>query len=190
MRMTTRAAIAAATIACSAAIATPAIAAQASAARGTAAAPAARRHALPRCASYNTTTWFGLGLGGGTAGTIYYPIEISNTGHRACTMYGFPGVRAVTNSGRTIGYPATHQGRPRLVTLRPGQSAHAILGIVEAGNIAGCRIAHNAYLRIYAPHQRAATTIPAFTFDACWNRSVLRAGPVRPGAGIPGYTTS
>ncbi|MDA8323890.1 MAG: DUF4232 domain-containing protein [Actinomycetota bacterium] len=190
MRMTTRAVIAAAAIACSAAAAAPALAAQASVARGTAAVSAARHHAPPHCASYNTTTWFGLGLGGGAAGTIYYPIEFSNTGHRACTMYGFPGVWAVTNSGRTIGYPATHQGRPRLVTLRPGQTAHAILGIVEAGNIAGCRIAHNAYLKIYAPHQRAATRIPAFTFDACWNRSVLRVGPVRPGTGIPGYTTS
>lgn len=188
MRATAKIAIVAAALACSAAAA-PALAAPAASARTASAATTSHRH-VRHCTSSNTVTWLGLGAGGGAAGTIFYPIEFTNTGHHACTLYGYPGVRAVTSSGRTIGYPARHSGRRHLVTLRPGWTAHAILGIVQAGNVAGCHLTHDAYLRIWAPRQKASTTIPSFTFDACWNRSVLRVGAVHRGTGIPGYTTS
>jgi hypothetical protein len=152
------------------------------------------RHPKPagisQCKSYNTATWFGLGEGGGGAGTFFYPLEFSNIGHRTCFLYGYPGVSAVSNSGKQIGSTASHAGPKRVVVLRPGATAHAILGIVDAGNIAGCHIRNGAFLKVFAPGQKGATTIPAFTFTACSNKSVLRVNAIRAGTGIPGFTTS
>lgn len=145
---------------------------------------------LSQCRSSNTTIWLGLGNGGGSAGTIFYPVEFSNTGRRTCTLFGYPGISAVSISGRQIGRPASHSGRRRVVLLRPGGTAHVILGIVEAGNIAGCRIRRGASLKIFAPGQAAATVIPNFTFTACANKSVLVVDAVHQGTGIPGFTTS
>jgi len=145
---------------------------------------------VSQCKSYNTVTWLGLGEGGGSAGTIFYPLEFSNVGHRTCWLYGYPGVSAVSNTGKQIGLPASHAGPKRIVVLRPGATAHVILGIVEAGNIAGCHIRNGASLKIYAPGQKGWTIIPSFTFTACSNKSVLRVNAVHAGTGIPGFTTS
>jgi hypothetical protein len=148
-----------------------------------------KRHRIAPCRAGGTTTWLGLGAGGGAAGTIFYPIEFSNTGRRTCALFGFPGVSAVKN-GRRIGSPAIRVGSKHLAILRPGQTAHAILGIVEAGNISGCHVVPGASLKIFAPNQKAPTIIPSFTFTACSNRSVLRIRSVRFGVGIPGVTVS
>jgi hypothetical protein len=147
------------------------------------------RHRIAPCRASGTTTWLGLGAGGGAAGTIFYPLEFSNTGRRTCALFGFPGVSAFKN-GRQIGGAAVRVGSKHLAILRPGQTAHAILGIVEAGNIAGCHVIPGASLKIFAPNQQAPTIIPSFTFTACSNRSVLRIRSVRFGVGIPGVTVS
>lgn len=148
-----------------------------------------KRHRIAPCRAGSTTTWLGLGAGGGAAGTIFYPLEFSNTGRRTCALFGFPGVSAVKN-GRQVGGAAIRTGSKHLAILRPGQTAHAILGIVEAGNIAGCHVIPGASLKIFAPNQQAPTIIPSFTFTACSNRSVLRIRSVRFGVGIPGVTVS
>jgi hypothetical protein len=147
-------------------------------------------HGVGHCKSSSTAIWLGLGNGGGSAGTIFYPLEFSNTGHRSCWLFGYPGVSAVGPGGRQIGQPGRHSGPKRIVVLRPGGTAHAILGIVEAANIAGCHIRHGAFLKVFAPGQRSAQTIPGFTFTACSNRSVLRIDAVHPGTGIPGFSSS
>jgi hypothetical protein len=147
------------------------------------------RHRIAPCRAGGTQIWLGLGPGGGAAGTTFYPLEFSNVGRRTCTLFGFPGVSAVIN-GRQVGGAAIRIGRKHLVVLHPGQTAHAILGIVEAGNIARCHIRNGASLKVFAPNQQAFTVIPAFAFTACSNRSVLRIQSVRSGVGIPGFTTS
>ncbi len=147
------------------------------------------RHRIAPCRAGGTTTWLGLGAGGGTAGTIFYPLEFSNTGRRTCALFGFPGVAAVKN-GHQVGGAAIRVGSKRLAVLRPGQTANAILGIVEAGNIPSCNIVKGAGLKIFAPNQKAPTFIPSFTFTACANRTVLRIRTVRFGVGIPGFTVS
>ena len=146
--------------------------------------------AVPRCTSVSTTTWLGLGNGGGTLGTIFYPIEFSNTGKRTCTLFGYPGVSAVSGTGHQIGQPAIASGKKKIVVLKPGGTAHVVLGIVEAGNIAGCKMRPGAFLKIFAPGQKAATTIPNFTFTACANKSVLRVDAVHGGTGIPVASSS
>lgn len=175
-----------------AALATAAVAlpASAMAATGGHAAPGHHhpRHRIAPCRAGSTTIWLGLGAGGGTAGTIFYPLEFSNTGRRTCALFGFPGVSAVKN-GHQVGGAALRNGSKHLAVLRPGQTAHAVLGIVEAGNIPSCNMVQGANLKVFAPNQQAPTVIPSFTFTACANRTVLRIGSVRPGTGIPGFST-
>jgi hypothetical protein len=177
------------TIVGAAAIALPASAMAASAMAASAGQSRPGVHRIAPCRADSTQIWLGLGNGGGAAGTIFYPLEFSNVGHRTCTLFGFPGVSAVIN-GRQVGFAAIRIGRKHLVALRPGQTAHAILGIVEAGIISGCHTRNGASLKVFAPNQRGFTIIPAFTFTACSNRSVLRIQSVHFGVGIPGFTTS
>lgn len=66
-----------------------------------------------------------LGPGNGAAGSIYYPIEFTNTSSVACTLYGYPGVSFVTAPGSQAGAAATEDPTyPRaLVTLAPKATA-------------------------------------------------------------------
>jgi Protein of unknown function (DUF4232) len=139
---------------------------------------------IPRCRANQTLTWLGVGLGGGTAGTIFYPLEFTNISRRSCTLRGYPRVSAISQSGRQIGKSSRHfPARHRVVTLPPGWTAHAALGIVEAGNVCS-RPVTAAGLKVHAPGQGNATRLP-FQFQACWHKRVLVAGPVQPGVGIP-----
>jgi hypothetical protein len=138
----------------------------------------------PKCTSQQTEIWLGLGLGGGTAGTIFYPVEFTNVGHHACFLWGFPKAAAISASGHQIGKSSRAlRLRHGVVELFPGWTAHATLGIVEAGNVCS-RPVRAASLRIRAPHQRASTDLP-FAFQACHGRRVLVFGPIMPGVGIP-----
>jgi hypothetical protein len=148
-----------------------------------------RAASIPRCSASKTAVWFGLGLGDGAAGTIYYPLEFSNTGRRACTLYGYPGVsgygasaqQIVSAARRLAGVPA------RTVTLQPGGSAHSLLGIVDWGALCPVPVTASG-LTVYPPGERAAQQVP-FQFQGCPQAGVLIVGPVRAGVGIPGYTT-
>jgi len=141
------------------------------------------------CADTNTQVWLGDGEGGGTAGAIYYPLEFSNVGHRACTLYGYPGVSAWGSGGGPVGLAATRAvSAHTTVTLAPNATAHALLRIADYGAL--CSTALNALgLAVYAPGQRQSRSIE-FALEVCAHRSVLSVGPVRAGVGIPGYTTS
>jgi hypothetical protein len=138
----------------------------------------------PKCTSQQTEIWLGLGLGGGTAGTIFYPVEFTNVGHHACFLWGFPKAAAISASGHQIGKSSRALRLPHgVVELWPGWTAHATLGIVEAGNVCSHPV-RAASLRIRAPHQRASTDLP-FAFQACHGKRVLVFGPIVPGVGIP-----
>ncbi len=75
------------------------------------------------------------------------------------------------------------------MVLKPGQTGHVILGIIDAGIIAGCHVKNGAFLKVFAPGQKVSQTIPNFTFAACTNKSVLRVDAVHAGTGVPGFTT-
>jgi Protein of unknown function (DUF4232) len=143
----------------------------------------------PPCSATSTRVWLGLGLGGGTAGTVYYPLEFSNVGRASCTLYGYPGVSAYGGAVKQVGLPARRNGRHSLtVTIAPGATAHAILGIVDWGAVCS-RSVGAAGLKVYPPGQRVAQEIP-FSFPVCAHASVLVVGPLNAGVGIPGYTAS
>jgi hypothetical protein len=149
----------------------------------------ARPAAASQCTPANTQIWLGLGIGGGTLGSIYYPLELSNVGHHACTLNGFPGVSAEGRGGGQVGPAASRNGQShRTVTLAAGATAHAILRIEDWGALCSKEVVAIA-LRVYAPGETRAGEVP-FSFGACAHRGVMIVGPVGAGVGIPGYTTS
>ena len=155
-------------------------------------AASARRAApasAPRCTVAHLEIWFGLGLGGGTLGSVYYPLEFSNVGHHACTLNGFPGVSAIGNAGHQVGPSASRNGQHHAtVTLAPGATAHAILRVEDWGALCSHEVLA-AGLKVFPPGATGSMPVP-FSFGACAHRRVLVVGPVSAGVGIPGFTTS
>jgi hypothetical protein len=151
-------------------------------------APAAKTgHAAwgaPRCKESQTEVWLGLGNGGGAAGTIFYPLEFTNTSKQLCKLWGFPKVWATNNSGHQIGRASRHLGSHwRTIELWPGQTAHAVLGIIQAGNVCSHPVWASG-MKVRAPHQGSSTFIQ-FSFQTCHHGRVLVVGPIQPGVGIP-----
>jgi hypothetical protein len=133
--------------------------------------------------------WLGDGLGGGMLGGVYYPLEFSNVGRHSCSLNGYPGVSGYHGSGSQVGPAASRFTQHHTtVTLAPGATAHAQLRISDWGALCSTSVTADG-LKVFAPGQTRSESIP-FAFGACANRGVLTVGPVRPGVGIPGYTTS
>jgi Protein of unknown function (DUF4232) len=145
----------------------------------------ARPEAVRQCSAAETYVWLALAPNG-AAGTIYYPVEFTNMGSRACWLYGYPGVSGLTSRGRRVG-PAAGRftSTPRRVTIGASQTVHALLGIVEDGVIAGCRAVTAAGLGVYPPGQRSQQQIGDFSFPACSNKVYMHVYPVQPGIGVP-----
>jgi Protein of unknown function (DUF4232) len=200
MRLTSKAGrrtLAAAAVA-SAAILLPGLALAASAgsaAQNTVAASktvaAPKTAAISRCTRAQLTSWLGI-PGGGTAGSTYYQLEISNISRTSCTLYGYPGVSAIRGghqvgspAGRTASHPST------LLTLVPGSTVHVILQITDVYNFPPntCHPTKAFALRVYAPGDYTSTQFP-FTFEACGKRGpvFLHVSASIGGAGIPGYS--
>ena len=57
-----------------------------------------------RCATSALAVWLGVGEGGSTAGSTFYPLELTNISSHACHLFGFPGVSAWR--GHLLGSPA------------------------------------------------------------------------------------
>jgi hypothetical protein len=135
--------------------------------------------------------WLGLGEGGGTAGSTYVPLELTNVSSHTCRLFGFPGVSG--SDGRQLGRPAQRDRSvpARRVTLARGATAHVLLRITDVSNLPAsqCRPATATGLKVYPPDQRASRFVP-FSFRACSARGAgyLSIRPVEPGVGVPGYT--
>lgn len=156
---------------------------------GAAAAPAG-------CATSHLAIAVNTKQSGGTAGSVYYPIDFTNTGTSKCTLFGYPGVSFVASpGGHEIGSPASrHSGSPSVtVTLAPGGHAHAILQVVDAGNYSpsACHPVTAHWLRVYPPNQ-TRPGYARFTTQVCSARlprnlgSPLSVYPVRGGKGQRG----
>jgi hypothetical protein len=148
--------------------------------------PAPPSGAAPACATSVLTG--SLGSGGAAAGTTFYSIEFTNTSGSACTLYGYPGVSFVTASGSQVGSPATENPvYPRqLVTLAPGATAHADLGVAVAQNYPSstCSPVAVSTLKVYPPGQTSALQL-AISTTGCSSTSVtiLSVQTVQPGSG-------
>ncbi len=133
--------------------------------------------------------------GSGAAGTSYVPIDFTNISSHSCDMFGFPGVSFVTASGGSqLGTPASRQTTfgSETVTLASGGTAHAWLGIADAGNFpaSSCQPVTAHWLKIYPPDQ-FAPLYTRFTATVCSKKitggsTPLTVLPIRPGPGSPG----
>ena len=89
--------------------------------------------------------------------------------------------------GSQIGIPATENPTvPRkLITLAPGQTGHAELQVVDAGNYppSSCGMVTAHWLKIYPPNQ-TAPLYASFTAQACSKpKTILTVQTVQLGAG-------
>jgi Protein of unknown function (DUF4232) len=144
-----------------------------------------------RCTTADLRVWLAV-PGDGTAGPIYYALELSNVSSSACTVYGYPGVSAVAAGGKQLGSAARRDAvkPPTLITLAKGGTAHVLLGITDPGffSPSACPRANAIGLRVYPPNDTASTIVD-FPFAACGKAgpSFLSVSVAQPGVGIPGY---
>lgn len=147
--------------------------------------------AIPQCTGgFGLGAWVAVSQGNGAAGTIAYPLEFTNTSGHACSLFGYPGVSAISRTGQQLGSPAGwgSLSGARRVVLAPGATAHTILAYHDVMAYTGrvCDPVDTTFeLRIYPPDQRLATDA-AFGFEACSRAGVVYMSiiePIRAGVG-------
>ncbi|MFG2679842.1 DUF4232 domain-containing protein [Streptomyces sp. NPDC048392] len=88
------------------------------------------------------------------AGQRNFPVVLTNTSDRTCTMYGYPGAAFVDASGEQLGPdPERTPASPQTVTLAPGKSAWSGLSF-SSPQISGARTATPAALLVTPPDER------------------------------------
>lgn len=88
------------------------------------------------------------------AGQRNFPVVLTNTSGRTCTVHGYPGAAFVDASGKQLGPdPERAPGSPRTVTLAPGSSAWAGLSF-SSPQISGARTTTPATLLVTPPDER------------------------------------
>jgi hypothetical protein len=130
---------------------------------------------VPACASMDLGAH--VGLAQGTAGSIYQVVYFTNLSNAPCTLYGYPGVSLAAGSSTVnqIGAAASRSTATAatLVTLNSGQSANALVRIVEAGNYptGTCKPTATTFLQIFPPGQTTPIYL-AYKSTGCASSSV------------------
>ena len=147
------------------------------------------------CASSGLTAKVDTAQGGAAAGSVYLPVDFTNTTGSTCTMFGYPGVSFVTSpSGSALGRAATRvPPAATSVTLAPGGVAHAVIRVAQAANYSpsACVPVTAHWLKIYPPNQFTAI-YARYTAQACSARLPQKLGSqlsvyvVQPGPGKAG----
>jgi Domain of unknown function (DUF4232) len=156
------------------------------------AASAGSASAAPSCSASQLRVWIGL-PGDGAAGSVAYELQISNVSKARCSLFGFPGVSAVSNRGKQLGSAAArdHSFAAKTVTVLPGRTAHFLLKItnVLALQQSTCKPANAAGLRVFPPNTTKSSFVP-LAFKACSKKGprYLSTRVVRSQAGIPGFS--
>jgi Protein of unknown function (DUF4232) len=128
------------------------------------------------------------GVAQGYAGGVYQVLVFTNTSGSPCTLYGYPGVSLVSGPPyMQIGLAAKRSTStpPKLVTLAPGATAHALLQIVDALNYptASCGPTKATALKIYPPNQTAPVYLPNASSGCAKPVQIMYIGAVQPGSG-------
>jgi hypothetical protein len=140
----------------------------------------------PSCTTANLDVWLNT-TGNGAAGSSYYNLNLTNLSSRSCTLFGYPGVSAITQAGIQLGSSAGRnaQHASSRITLTSARTARGfesstsrntatvILQITEAENFPAstCAPITASGLRVYPPGQKESTVVP-FPFVGC-----AKAGP-------------
>lgn len=150
---------------------------------GTAAENTSQRGAM--CGTDELTARITQGAGAG-AGSSYPYLVLTNKGSRTCLERGYPGV-SLQAGGKQIGAAANRDTSvaPVSVWLKPGQSAHSELQVVNADAYDGssCSAQTADAVLVFPPDQTASISIPVSGYKGCRNMSVtiLRVRPLQPG---------
>jgi uncharacterized protein DUF4232 len=149
---------------------------------------------VPACTAGDLGVWVAADQGEGAAGTAYVPLEFTNLSHHTCTLHGFPGVSAISSSGRQLGSPAVwdHGVPARTVTLAPGGTGYASLGysdVITADCPAASKRTASALL-VYPPGQTHADHAlwDSVTCTAPGSTEFLTVRVIAPGPGVRGDT--
>lgn len=153
------------------------------AATGALAAPATLAHCTPN----HLTVWTGA-QGDAAAGHAFFEVQISNVGASSCTLFGYPGVSVLNNSGHQVGLPASHSGPKATVTIAPGGTSHFVLAVTDPFNVCGHPVKAST-LRVFAPGTFHANEA-AFSTSVCPHNVTLHVDAVHANAGIPGFSAS
>lgn len=117
------------------------------------------------------------------AGQENFPVVLTNSSHRTCTLRGYPGAAFVDGSGKQLGPdPKRSPGSPSTVTLAPGKSAWAGLTFSNP-EISGAKTATPATLVVTPPDERdplevawKGGKVPVSGNSSSVSLSVVRAG--------------
>lgn len=145
--------------------------------------------AIAKCTAADLGVWVAADQSNGTAGSIYYPLEITNLSTGTCYLYGHPGVSAVNGAGHQLGQSAQwNPGTARVVNLAPGATAHAMLQYVTVQVSPGCKPVNAAGLKVYPPDQTSSTSA-FWTLASCTTGPVyMNVGVIQPGPGTRNST--
>ncbi|MFE9357640.1 DUF4232 domain-containing protein [Streptomyces olivaceoviridis] len=95
-----------------------------------------------------------LGTDDPGAGQENFPLVLTNTSSRTCTVTGYPGAAFTDASGRQLGPdPARTPGGATPVTLAPGRSVWSGLSFTNPA-VSGAKSAKPAWLLITPPNER------------------------------------
>jgi hypothetical protein len=129
----------------------------------------------PACTTANLDVWLNTS-GNGAAGSSYYNLNLTNLSAHACTLFGYPGVSAITQAGIQLGSSAGRdaQHASTRITLASARTAKGfetstsrntatvILQITVAENFptSVCSPITASGLRVYPPGQKESTVVP------------------------------
>jgi len=119
------------------------------------------------------------------AGQENFPVVLTNTSSRTCTLYGYPGTAFVDASGRQLGPdPQRSSGDPQTVRLAPGRSAWAGLSFANP-EVSGASTATPAALVVTPPDEEAPLKVPwkGGEVPVSGTESSVRLIPFSPGTG-------
>ena len=105
---------------------------------------------------------------------------VSGQSRTAPSVLGAPAAARTAASPRPSCVSPSHR-----VTLAPGRTAHALLGVAISGFVRGCHAATGAGLDVMPPGQHDNHPIDSFTFPACTNKRYLNVSAITAGVGIP-----
>jgi hypothetical protein len=148
----------------------------------------------PRCSAADLEVWVAADQGTGAAGTAGYQLEFTNISTHTCTLFGHPGVSAISSSYHQLGSPAVWDNSvaPHTVRLAPAATAYALLlySNVITGNCPPADQVSAFELRVIPPDQ--SQSIQAFwPFAACTapgHTKFMSVRVIAPGIGLRGDT--
>jgi hypothetical protein len=135
----------------------------------------------PECTTAKLDIWLNTN-GNGAAGSSYYDLNLTNLSASTCTLYGYPGISAITQAGAQVGSAAARSSAHAVsvITLTSARSAKGletstahntatvVLQIADAENFPqkSCVPITAAGFRVYPPNQKESTVVP-YPFVAC-----------------------